>query len=115
MSLYLFETGPTSDSEVERALALVSHRFPEISVERLYTSHADRGTAVWVCRAPNVAHMQRWAEAGRLRLSHLRQVDLAAPRTDDRPTNVLRPELLLNTTGPGIDSAATTERKEVLP
>jgi hypothetical protein len=96
MSLYLFETGPTGDSEVEQALALVSRRFPEIVVERLYTSHSGCGADVWVCRAPNVAHMQRWAEAGRLRLSHLRQVDLADPRTD----------------GPGNDSAATTERKE---
>jgi hypothetical protein len=80
MSLYLFETGPISDSEVDLALALVSLRFPEIVVEHLYTSHSGGGAVVWVCRAPNLAHMQRWAEAGRLRPRHLRQVDLADPR-----------------------------------
>ena len=95
MALYLLETEPTSDSEVERALALVSCRFPEIVVERLYTAHSGRGAVVWVCRAPNVAHMQRWAEAGRLRLSHLRQVDLADPRTDGHPPTTERRESLL--------------------
>jgi hypothetical protein len=94
MSRYLFETGPGSECEVERALALVSHRFPEIVVERLYTAHSGRGGVVWVCRAPNAAQMRRWAQAGRLRLSHLREVDVI---------------------GPGNDSATTTERKEQLP
>jgi len=91
ISLYLFETGPNSESEVDQELALVSLLLPEIVVESLYTAHSGRGAVVWVCRAPNVAHMKRWAEAGRLRLGHLREVDLI---------------------GPGTDSAATTERKE---
>jgi hypothetical protein len=114
MALYLFETASTTYSDVEMALGLISYRFPEIVVERVYTAHSGRGAVVWVCRAPNLTHMQRWAEAGRLRPRNLRQVDLTDPQTDGHPTTVLRVRACSHTIGSSHDSAATTERKEQL-
>jgi hypothetical protein len=76
MPHYLFETGLTSGPHVDAAIALSTQRFPEVALEHRYAAHDDNRREVWVCRAPNEAHLQRWAAAAHLELWSLQHVDV---------------------------------------
>ncbi len=66
MPHYLLETGATSEAHLDRALSLIGPRFPEVVVEQRYTAREIDRNEMWACRAPNAAHIQRWAAAAQL-------------------------------------------------
>ena len=75
MPHYLLETGATSEAHLDRALSLIGPRFPEVVVEQRYTAREIDRNEMWACRAPNAAHIQRWAAAAQLEVRSLRHVD----------------------------------------
>lgn len=76
MPRYMFETPLTDDDAGDRAARLAAQRFPEVALEHRYAVHDDGShREVWVCRAPSVAHVRRWAGAAGVTLWVLRHVD----------------------------------------
>jgi hypothetical protein len=72
MPRYLLETRAESGSRLEGAERLAAQRFPEISFERHYvTDDGSTARAIWVCRAPSVAHLGRWAETAELAVTSM--------------------------------------------
>ena len=81
MSRYLVETEEPPESVAPtRALDRAELRTPEVAVERRYRPHDGTGPEVWLCRAPNAAHVEHWARSAGLVLRSIRQVDLAHVR-----------------------------------
>ena len=71
MPRYELRVPPIAPADVGRAIDTIPRRFPEIEViERRYddTNQVD----VWICRAPSVSHLERWASASALPLATLR-------------------------------------------
>jgi hypothetical protein len=61
MPRYLFETDVVSGAQLDAALRLSLHRFPEIAIESLYaTRDRDVERVRWVCQAPSQNHIDRW-------------------------------------------------------
>ena len=80
--------------------ALIRRRFPEIAVEHRYLAHDLVGREMWVCRAPSVAHIERWAEAALFQLRSLQQID----ETDAQAPHA-----------PGPDKGGSTRQEEQGP
>jgi hypothetical protein len=79
MPRYLIESGSQPRAHVGEAIELAAQRFPEIAVEQCYAERdASDARLFWVCRAPSVAHIDRWAVAAQLRLTSLCLVDAVA-------------------------------------
>jgi hypothetical protein len=80
MPRYLLETAVVGTPTVDAVLKLVAHRFPEIAVEVRYTAH-DHVDAreFWVCRAPSVAHLDRWTAAADLPVESVHRIDAEHP------------------------------------
>jgi hypothetical protein len=82
MPRYLLETDLVAGGHVEGAEGLTVRRFPEIAVERRYSTQDRTGArAIWVCRAPSEAHIGRWAAALHLSVASVRRVVTYDPRT----------------------------------
>jgi len=98
MPRYLVETQATGALQHDRAAQLVAQRFPEIAVEHHYTAHDDVSTReLLACRAPSRTHVERWAEAARLPLRSVEEVDStsntsAGDINDPHRTRVTRPK-----------------------
>ena len=86
MSRYLVETDDPPSRGAPRALDRARVRTPEVAVEQRYRPHDGTGPEVWLCRAPNAAHVEHWARSAGLVLRSIRQVDLSpvADREPDR-------------------------------
>ena len=84
MSRYLVETDEPPASDALRALDRAQVRTPEVAVEQRYRPHDGTGPEVWLCRAPNAAHVEHWARSAGLVLRSIRQVDLSRV-TDPEP------------------------------
>lgn len=92
MARFLFETVGTDGDDRARAAALAARRYPEIEVAETYVVAPEGEAAViWICRAPNVTHLRRWAAAAGLSIEPLRRIDAdlttGTPPPLDRPTN----------------------------
>jgi hypothetical protein len=75
MPRYLVETDLVDATQLDGAEGLAERRFPELSVERRYSTHDGTGVRViWVCRAPSEAHVDRWAAALRLPAPSVRHI-----------------------------------------
>lgn len=72
------EFGIAVDVEIDvtaatTALGVLAWRYPEISVVGRYRSLAT-GSEVWICRAPNVVHIERWIDESCLHVTCLRRL-----------------------------------------
>jgi hypothetical protein len=87
MPRYLVETDAPAATELDAAVHLAGHRFPEIDVQRTYITHDTSGPqAWWVCRAPSESHLGRWAAAAGLRIASRWRVDGPSPAGAVIPT-----------------------------
>jgi hypothetical protein len=83
MPRYLLETPATTRIERARASFTASRRYPEVAIEQCFLVRDRAGSCeMWVCVAPNEAHLRRWAEASGLALATLRRVDARATELD---------------------------------
>jgi hypothetical protein len=68
MPRYELRTAPIGPAQARRVIDIIPRCFPEIEViERRYddTNQLD----VWICRAPSIGHLERWASASALPLA----------------------------------------------
>jgi hypothetical protein len=73
MPRYLVDLASITDGGREHALALAPGRFPEVEVEQVFVLTTS-GAEVWICRAPNGSHIERWlASSGELE-PHIRAI-----------------------------------------
>lgn len=71
MPRFVFETDVVSGAQLDAAMRLSQRRFPEIAIEMLCAS-SDRERVRWVCRAPSLTHVDRWAALSGLPVESLR-------------------------------------------
>jgi hypothetical protein len=83
MPRYFFRTLPLSESVRRRAAELAARRFPEVDVVDCGSDNGCGDVLRWVCRAPNVDHVRRWAAAAELGPAEIRPV---VPGDDDSLT-----------------------------
>lgn len=84
MPLYFVTLGACSVEQVDRARRVATHRFPEISFERVETTTGDAPTATaLLLRAPSPTHLSRLAAATDLVMTSIRPLE--APRNQGEP------------------------------
>jgi hypothetical protein len=66
MPRYRLRTSSITGSARQRAVEIAARRFPEIEIEE---PGADDDRDDWVCRAPSIDHIRRWARAAELELA----------------------------------------------
>ena len=55
-----------SVTERSRAVDVLARRFPEIDVIEQHRGRMPLDDEVWICRAPSVTHIERWATESEL-------------------------------------------------
>jgi hypothetical protein len=68
-----FEMSLTPSDRAGDALDRLGTRFPEIDVVGRYRS-IDAADELWVCRAPSVTHVERWAAEAELHITGIRRL-----------------------------------------
>lgn len=58
---------------MEHVHAHLAKRFPEIEVVGRYVSE-QHGDELWICRAPSVAHVERWIADEALHVTRIRRL-----------------------------------------
>ena len=70
-----FEVSVSNDvgRSMEHVTATLARRYPEIQIVGRYLDerHADE---LWICRAPSVAHVERWATEQALHVTRIRRL-----------------------------------------
>lgn len=62
MPRYQLRTAPMSDAARRHAAEVAARRYPEVDIVACDPQSA-AGRDVWVCRAPDASHVERWATA----------------------------------------------------
>jgi hypothetical protein len=76
MPRYMFLSAMVAGADLDAALRLTALRFPEVAVERHYTTHDNScPSSLWLCQAPSEAHVRRWTSSAQLVPVALRRID----------------------------------------
>lgn len=80
MPRFTFRTPPVAEVARRQAAEVAAQRFPEVDVVDCRMDGDRPNLQIWECRAPNAAHLRRWAAAAHLTADDVRMV----PRSDSQ-------------------------------